>query len=78
METVALTLVLFLAVLLVLVPIAMAASSAMRRIRAQMHLRRMRQMWLDHNHRRTLTGISRPFTAVMAATTLPVTDRAAR
>jgi len=78
METVALILVLTLAVVLVVVPAAVFGASLARRVRTLLHLRRMRQLWREHNLRGTITGISQPFTAMMAATTLGAPTHAGR
>jgi Flp pilus assembly protein protease CpaA len=69
METVALTLVLFLAVVLIVVPVLMLAVRLARKVRARVQLHRMRRRWRANNQRRTITGISRPFTAILEATT---------
>ena len=69
METIALTLVLFLAVVLILVPAWMMADALARKLRSKLQLQRMRRRWIHYNRQRAATGISRPFTAIMAATT---------
>ena len=67
METIALTLVLFLAAVFVVVPLVMMLVSLVRKARARLQLRRMRRRWLHNNRRRTVTGVSRPFTAIISA-----------
>ena len=69
METIALTLVLFLAAILVVVPLALLGIALLRKARARLQLRRMRRQWIRSNRRRTVTGVSKPFTAIMAAAT---------
>ncbi len=78
METVALILVLTLAVVLIVAPAVAFGACIARKVRTLLHLRRMRQLWRAHNLRGSITGISRPFTAMMAATSLQAPTRAGR
>lgn len=78
MLTVALTLALFSALVLILIPLGYVAVLGYRKARMKIHLHRMRRDWIAHNRRRSLSGLSQPFSEILTITAIPTTTHGAR